>query len=573
MADTPRGSRSNPDSSPRESFESLRKRAKQWLRALRDGDRAALERLEAVLPRHADPPVLREVQQALARERGFASWAELKEHCALVAATGGRRDALLDVFLEHACIFTPPTDFASKWRRAERIRVRHPEIATRGLHAAVVCGEVDAVRAELEADPAALTRKGGPQQWEPLLFACYGRLPNERARARGLEVAELLLDAGADPNAFFASPDPWRLRFTALTGVLGQGEMGQPEHPHADALARLLLARGARPNDGQALYNTHLVGDDVRWLDLLFEHGLGPDDPITWHVDPADAAKSGADRCPTMLGYLVAGAAKSGHVRRLALLLERGASPDARSLYDGKTCWELARTSGGPEAVALLRRHGATEVALEGHGAFVAAVRAGERDEAEALLRAHPEVRAIADPLIEAARRGELEIVRRLLELGVDADGVGEHGHRALHVACEREDVAELLLRHGADPRARAFGGTPCGWARHGGNLAMARFHAERSRSLLDAAASGHVGLARELLDADPACLEERSPAGDGPLHELCPDPALAEPLIALLLAHGADAELVNDAGQTPAERLEALGADEVADLLEAMRS
>jgi len=552
-------------------FDGLRKQAKGWLKALRSGDEGALRRLERLLPDHSHPPLLREVQQALARELGFPSWAALKEHHAL-EPVGSDLAALCDLFLEHACIFTPPQDLPVKWQRAERIRARHPRIATSSIHAAVLCGEVEHVRALLRSNPALIASKGGPQQWEPLLFACYGRLPSERARERGLEVAELLLDAGADPNAYFVSLDEWRLRFTALTGAMGQGEMGQPEHPHALELARMLLDRGADPNDGQGLYNTHLVGDDTRWLELLFRYGLGPDDPIRWHADPADAPRSGADRCPAILDYLLSGAAGSGHVRRLALLLERGADPDARSIYDGKSCYERALVHGDREAVDLLLRHGATPTELEGHDAFVAAVRAGDRAGAERSLREHPEYRRIGDPLTEAARRGETPVVRLLLELGVDPNAPSRHGHRALHNACEQVEIARLLLHHGADPRARAFGGTACAWAWHAGNEAMARFHAEQSRSLLDAARSGHVALARELLGRDPASIEERSPDGNGPLHELTDDASLAEPLAALLLAHGADPELENDRGQTPAQRLEERGADEVADLLETMR-
>jgi ankyrin repeat protein len=348
--------------------------------------------------------------------------------------------------------------------------------------------------------------------------------------------------------------------------------MGVPEHPHADALARRLLDRGAVPNDGQALYNTHLVGDDTRWLELLFRYGLGPADPIRWHVVPADAAKSGADRCPAILDYLLCGAAANGHVRRLALLLERGANPDARSLYDGKSAYEHALLHGSREAVELLLRHDATPSKLEGHDAFVAAVRAGDRARAERLLREHPDSRRIGDPLTEAAFRGETEVVRLLLELGVDPNAPSRHGHRALNNACQDREIARLLLAHGADPRARAFGGTACGWAWHAGNAAMARFLAEQSRSLLDAARSGHVELARELLAQDPVCIEERSPEGSGPLHELTNDPSLAEPLIALLLAHGADPDAKDDHGRTPVEALEERGGDEVADMLDAMR-
>ena len=49
----------------------LRKDAKRWLRAIRSGDQAALDRFRKWLPRHVGEPQLREVQQALARERGF----------------------------------------------------------------------------------------------------------------------------------------------------------------------------------------------------------------------------------------------------------------------------------------------------------------------------------------------------------------------------------------------------------------------------------------------------------------------------------------------------------------------
>ena len=349
--------------------------------------------------------------------------------------------------------------------------------------------------------------------------------------------------------------------------------VGVRQDPELPAAATRLLERGADPNDGQGLYNTHLVGDDTRWLELLFRHGLGPRDPIRWHADPADAPKSGADRCPAILDYLASGAAGSGHVRRLALLLEHGADPDARSIYDGRTCYERALLYGDREAVELLRRHGATPTELEGHDAFVAAARAGDSAEAARRLREHPEYAQVGDPLSEAAQRGETAVVRRLLELGVDPNAPSRHGHLALHNACERIEIARLLLEHGADPRARAFGGSVCEWAWHAGNLEMARFHAERSRSLLDAARSGHLALARELLAEDPACIGERSPAGNGPLHELSGDASLAEPLVALLLAHGADPDATNAAGQTPAQRLDALGADEVADLLEALRS
>lgn len=62
------------------TLDNLRREAKRWLKALREGDSESRERFDRAYPtRHAgDPVVLREVQHALAREHGFENWKELK---------------------------------------------------------------------------------------------------------------------------------------------------------------------------------------------------------------------------------------------------------------------------------------------------------------------------------------------------------------------------------------------------------------------------------------------------------------------------------------------------------------
>jgi hypothetical protein len=62
---------------PATSLENLRREAKRWLRALRDGDIAARSRFEQVRPGGPAHPVLRDVQQALALEYGHESWTAL----------------------------------------------------------------------------------------------------------------------------------------------------------------------------------------------------------------------------------------------------------------------------------------------------------------------------------------------------------------------------------------------------------------------------------------------------------------------------------------------------------------
>jgi hypothetical protein len=63
---------------PASSLDNLRKEAKRWLKALRENDPAARERLQQAHPQASPTPVLRDVQHALAREYGFPNWKALK---------------------------------------------------------------------------------------------------------------------------------------------------------------------------------------------------------------------------------------------------------------------------------------------------------------------------------------------------------------------------------------------------------------------------------------------------------------------------------------------------------------
>jgi hypothetical protein len=64
---------------PATSLENLKKEAKRWLRALRAGDSEARARLDRAYPEAPREPVLRDVQHALARERGQQGWIALKQ--------------------------------------------------------------------------------------------------------------------------------------------------------------------------------------------------------------------------------------------------------------------------------------------------------------------------------------------------------------------------------------------------------------------------------------------------------------------------------------------------------------
>src|SRR4051812_6824585 len=149
-----------------------------------------------------------------------------------------------------------------------------PELARTSLHTAAAAGDVEAARKHL-ADVDAL---GGPHRWEPLLYLAYSRAAGDGA----LEIARLLIDAGADVNAGFLweglSPP-----FTALTGAFGRGEGDPPPHRDSLALARLLLEAGADPTDAQTVYNLSWTEGD-EWLELLLEFGFGRGDGGPWRA-------------------------------------------------------------------------------------------------------------------------------------------------------------------------------------------------------------------------------------------------------------------------------------------------
>ena len=420
----------------------------------------------------------------VARRFGFPSWAKLKAHLELVARYArspheqpvgeplADDQAVIDEFLRLACL-TYGDDDPDRFRRAELLLQEHDWLARASIHTIAATGEVDAARELLDRDPSQASLVGGPHGWEPLLYLTYSRVPLGPGRS-AVAVARLLLEHGADPNAGYL----WEgliPPFTALTGALGGGGT-IPKHPEELALARLLLQAGADANDGQALYNQGWGPDpDEDWLELLFEFGLGTGDGGPWRRLLGERQ----DSPRKMLEDLLIAAAGHGLTDRVRRLLARGVDPEGREIkhpiYRGRSPVQEAALNGHMDIVALLVDAGASWE----HDAvdeLVATAMSGDRAAVERLLAADPGLRERAiercpDQLVRAAEQDSYEAVALLIELGFDVNARSRTA--PLHEAAMRGNlrVIRLLLDHGADPNIHDTGydATPAGWAEHHG--------------------------------------------------------------------------------------------------------
>jgi len=251
----------------------------------------------------------------------------------------------------------------------------------------------------------------------------------------------------------------------------------QPRHPHALALARLLLDAGADPNDGQALYNRMFEpGNDH--LVLLFEYGLGTGDGGPWRTRLGDALASPREMVRGQLRWAIVHDQRA----RVELLADHGVDLN-EAFPDGSTPRVLAMRNGYGALVARLDARGVTQADLDPVDAFVGAALAADRDALARVQAAHPDVvatarRARPGLVVWAAALGRAPAVALLVELGFDVNARGrgdvpvdEPWETALHQAVANDDRAlvDRLLELGADPNVEdaRFSATPLGWARH----------------------------------------------------------------------------------------------------------
>jgi ankyrin repeat protein len=538
------------------SLDHLRKDAKRLRAAVVAGAADAGQMVNEFHPR-ADRAMARftlaHAQLTIARSYGFSSWGKLKQHLGEIAPfvwsppAPPDPNSRPDVFVRLACLTYSAIHPSPE--KARRMLAEQPDLSRVHIHAAAAAGDAAAVGAMLDRDRTLVNRKGGPLDWEPLLYACYSRLPREGSTRSTLDVVRVLLSRGADPNAGFLFDGTYV--FTALTGAFGRGEdwSHQPPHPDCDAVAKLLLEAGADPNDGQTLYNRHFEDNDDH-LKLLFEHGLGQDKGGPWFPRLNDPRVTPATLLVTELGW----AAHHGFLERAKLLVEHGVDVNARSGRTGRTSYQEAVRAGHHDIAEYLLQHGATRLELDPLETFALACIAGQHDEVRARLAADPTLlerlghEGRMDMLHRAVDSKRHEGIRLIVGLGVDINGMvpGTGLDRAvLHNAAGwlGLDMVTLLLELGADPDLRdlAYHAKPIGWALYGNQREVVEYLL-RSASIFDAVRAGGVERVEALLRDDPSLATARDDEGRPVLLSVNPEDPRAEEMARVLRAHGASA-------------------------------
>jgi ankyrin repeat protein len=489
------------------NLERLRKEAKALLKRIRLEEVSAIERIRFHLPKLLDQESsqfalqtkLADIHHALAREHGYASWAELKRH-----------DSPLERFL--AAIRSGAFQSAQDELR------NSPELATMSIHAACSIGDVDAVRHHLELDPKSIAAKH--HGWSPLIYACASRFHkrNPRHAAGIFDCVSLLLDRGADPASYnLVDPSEPEIRIPAVARAqasfnspvelllrqrgasLSTGKVSKamsnalrslyPLPPIDDALTR---ANRADPQFNEEIrrrlapvkerfFSTSpdldrtkeppslplfLTEPDLKrvaigLVEFVMEHGIDLNLAIESDGSTLLHRFAGLKDYPAV--------AKED----VAWLLAHGADPNIPRA-DGQTPFVLAVRIGNHAAAEVMRAHGANARSVRPLDELMGACRNRDVTKAGQILRHHPDVLTNMSPeaselLVCSAAANRADDVRFMAQLGFDLGGFGENGATALHVAASNGQVemVQLLLELEAPVNVRdeVFGTSPLTWA------------------------------------------------------------------------------------------------------------
>ena len=430
------------------------------------------------------------VRHAFARNVGLRNWADLMKPTPPRDPVGVCAIRFLKAVVEGQ------TD------RALELLGTHPELATHDVHCATAVGNGTALRGFLARDPSSAFRPTMPDEAAPLIYAVQADLKTrlQVSESDRCEVVRILLDAGVSPNTSLPLPNSTS-RIPALYFACDAGD---------EPVARLLLERGADPNDGESVYHaaernhraclellvTHgadLSSSHAEWgntplyflasyreqgpttasvtlgMEWLLEHGADPN--VASHGKGAGDGNPGRAELPL---HKIASSGRLASVARL--LVEHGALVDAVR-WDGSTAYTLAIRSGNATVADYLASVGADRTRVTVFDRLRGACESANDGEARRIIAAHPDAmnslsREDAQALGMAVAEGRTEAAGLMVELGWPLTAEGEWGGTPLHWAAwnGRVELTRLLIKHGAPINLRdsAYGSSPIAWACHG---------------------------------------------------------------------------------------------------------
>ncbi len=482
----------------RPSLEQYKKQAKELLKAYRSANVETIRRVKRNHPRFeklAEPEfdiskfALADAQLVIAREHGFESWPKFAKRIEIInseaAALANPVAAFIEAAIWHGTLDAAdailcrasgdPPNQAFTWRRFWEMMQR--------------CGGSSLL---IHETPQRKKRRMKATRW--YIFAsqsiCGWR---KRGQTAFLRAATALLDAGADPNTGFTAKDEYGDFETALYGAAAVAQ-------HAE-LTRLLLERGADPNDNETFYHAPETYDNQAMKVLVESGKMRPDRVAGMLLRKADwhdydgmkyLLEHGADpNLMTMWGYTALHQAlrRDNALRNIELMLEHGADPTIKTSaevrpiftpdFGGKgqrSSFVIAAHRGRTDVLTTLERRG---FALEFSGIdrLIAACAINDANAVRSIVTREPhlvkELLARGSTLLaEFAGNGNTKGVQILLDFGVPVDALYEgdpyfdiaKDSTALHVAAWKAwpKTVKLLIERGANVKAQdAKGRTP----------------------------------------------------------------------------------------------------------------
>jgi len=450
-------------------LDSLKRQAKLLKKQFDARDQTAMDFVSFHIGNAKTKLKLADAQFAIAKSYGFKSWPRLK---AFVEAHSLSLESSGDLLLRSV--------FEANYSLLEELYSRREQLSSLSIFTAAVLGDLAAVESRLKANPDLASSVGGPRQTQPITYVAHTPFGmwDEGFAERQQRIAQLLLQYGADPNAVVLEEGRGKDgngRLSALYGCC--------RHRGNPALAEILLAAGANPDDGESLYHASEL-QDTRCLELLFAVGIDKESREYCIVRALDQENAKAVdiylRHGTDPNHLDWALFRQRSLEVIQLLVAHGADlnrccPDHWLLQriKGLTPIQIAERNGNSGTVGYFLRRGAMDNRTPKDRLIGACARA-DRNEAYRILQQYPALMESFTQqdhanLAAFARAGCLTSVELMLDIGFDVEARADDlNATAVLYAATTGDVPmlELLVRSGARlDVTHKYGGTPLGTA------------------------------------------------------------------------------------------------------------